>query len=39
MVTFHYVVTLIKSVLSKNINPYYFNLFLEWASCDDKSST
>ena len=37
--TFHNVVTLIKSVVNKNENNYYYNIFLEKILYEDKSST
>ena len=38
-ITFHNVIILIKSVVNKNKNEYYYNIFLETGSCKDKSNT
>ena len=38
ILTFHNVVILIKSVVDKNKNNYYFNTFLKKGSYDDKSN-
>ena len=37
--TFHNIVILIKSVVNKNKNEYYYNIFLEKGSYKDKSNT
>ena len=37
--SFHNVIIFIKSVVKKNKNNYYFNIFLEKGSCEDKSNT
>ena len=37
--SFHNVIIFIKSVVKKNKNNYYFNIFLEKDSCEDKSNT
>ena len=37
--TFHNVIILIKSVVNKNENNYYYNIFLGKASHEDKSNT
>ena len=39
MSTFHNVIILIKSVVNKNTNHYYYNIFLEKGSYKDKSNT
>ena len=39
ILTFHNVIILIKSVVNKNKNQYYYNIFLESASHKDKSDT
>ena len=36
--TFHDVITLIKSVVNKNKNEYYYNMFLEKSLYEDKSN-
>ena len=36
MLTFHNVIILIKSVVNKNENKYYYNIFLEKGSYKDK---
>ena len=38
ILTFHNVIILIKSVVIKNKNPYYYNIFLEKGSCNDQSN-
>ena len=38
MMTFHNVIILIKSVVNKNSNNYYYNIFLEKVSYKDKSN-
>ena len=37
--TFHNVVILFKSVVNKNKNNYYYNIFFKKGSCEDKSNT
>ena len=37
--TYHNVIILIKSVINKNENNYYYIIFLEKTSCNDKSNT
>ena len=37
ILTFHNVVVLIKSVVNKNKNKYYYNIFLEKGSYKDKN--
>ena len=39
ILTFHNVIILIKSVVNKNKNEYYYNIFLENVSYKDKSNT
>ena len=39
ILTFHNVIILIKSVVNKNRNEYYYNIFLEKGSYKDKSNT
>ena len=39
ILTFHNVIILIKSVISKNKNSYYYNIFLEKGSYENKSNT
>ena len=39
ILTFHNVIILIKSVVNKNKNEYYYNIFLEKGSYKDKSNT
>ena len=39
ILTFHNMIILIKSVLNKNRNEYYYNIFLEKGSYKDKSDT
>ena len=39
ILTFHNVIILIKSVVNKNKNEYYYNIFLEKGSHKDKSDT
>ena len=39
ILTFHNVIIFIKSVVNKNRNNYYYNIFLEKVSYEDKSST
>ena len=39
ILTFHYVIILIKSVVNQNKNEYYYNTFLEKGSFKDKSET
>ena len=39
ILTFHNVIILIKSVVSKNKNSYYYNIFLEKGSFENKSNT
>ena len=39
ILTFHNVIILIKSVVNKNKNNYYYNIFLEKGSYKDKSNT
>ena len=39
ILTFHNVITLIQSVVNKNRNNYYYNIFLEKGSFKDKSDT
>ena len=39
VLTFHNVITLIKSVVNKNKSNYYYNIFLEKGSYKDKSNT
>ena len=39
ILTFHNVIILIKSVISKNKNSYYYNTFLEKGSYENKSNT
>ena len=38
ILTFHNVISLIKSVVNKNKNEYYYNIFLEKGSNKDKSN-
>ena len=39
ILTFHNVIILIKSVVNKNKNEYYYNIFLEEGLYKDKSNT
>ena len=39
MLTFHNVITLIKSVVNKNKNEYYYSIFLEKGSYTDRFNT
>ena len=39
ILTFHNVIILIKPVVSKNKNSYYYNIFLEKGSFENKSNT
>ena len=39
LLTFHNVIILIKSVVNKNKNEYYYNIFLEKGLYKDKSNT
>ena len=39
ILTFHNIIILIKSVVDKNKNNYYYNIFLEKGSYKDKSNT
>ena len=39
IMTFHNVIILIKSVVNKNSNNYYYNILLEKVSYKDKSNT
>ena len=39
ILTFHNVIILIKSVVDKNKDECYYNIFLEKGSCKDKSDT
>ena len=39
ILTFHNVIILIKSVVSKNKNSYYYNIFLEKGLFENKSNT
>ena len=39
ILTFHNVIILIKSVVNKNKNEYYYNIFLEKSLYKDKSNT
>ena len=39
ILTFHNVITLIKSAVNKNKSEYYSNIFLEKGSCKDKFDT
>ena len=39
ILTFHNVIILIKSVVNKNKNEYYYNIYLEKGSYRDKSNT
>ena len=39
ILTFHNVIILIKSVVNKNKNEYYYNIFLEKGLYKDKSNT
>ena len=39
ILTFNNVIILTKSVVNKNKNNHYYNIFLEKGSCEDKSNT
>ena len=39
ILTFHNVIILIESVVNKNKNNYYYDIFLEKVLCKDKSDT